>query len=473
MIESVRSEWHRRTAAVLLRDNPEWSEQRPEVIAWHFEGAREPANAADYRRRSADRALVHVAYLEAIRHAEQGLELLEQVAPSRERTELSLRLTESLGSARFSTSGYSVPDVRNAFERALALCGELGGEIPIRVLWGLWMFQSTTGQDNGASEVIGHLRRRAKALGDPVSLLAAHTAIGALAYYHGDFERALAESRSALDYYSTVEFQAFVRDYGYDIGIYAFAHLTAALLALGYWAESSRVCKHMLAVAERWENSYIMAMARSHAMNMVRAFGDVDATSELVDQQIAQAQEQKLDLWIGPAICVRGWVIARRGDPVEGIAEMKRGLEHSERTGFLVCRGFFLGHLAEAQLAQGDVDAAIASLDRALELCKSSLDRFYEAVLLQLKGECLNAHGDTAGAEAHFRRSLELGRKQRSKSYERLAAQSLARLLDERGEKEASAELLRPIVAWFRAGHQVPGLFDAEVFRESPRPSLQ
>jgi tetratricopeptide (TPR) repeat protein len=467
MPKSTRSGWHRRTAAVLMREHPELGELRPEWIAWHYESAGEPSSAAAHRKRAADRALARGAYPEAIRHAEQGLELLARVAPSRERAEQELWILESLASAQFSTQGYNAPGVRGTLERALALCRELGDEIPLRVLWGLWAAQVTASDYRGATDLIPYFQRRAQKHGDPVSLLVLHAAIGAYAYYRGDFEQALVENLEALDLYPSPEFQAFVHDYGYDVGIYAFAYLSFALSALGYLVQAGQVCRHMLATAERSKNPYSLAIARGNAMTMLRELGDVAAATELVERQIADAEEQRLDVWIGPATCVRGLLLTQRGELEAGIAEMRRGLERSEQVGFRAALGYMLSRLAEAQLVHGDTEAALVSLDRGLAECESGLDRSFQTELLRLKGACLKSRGDLAAAEVHFRRALELARERNSKASEIGAAQGLAALLEEHGAKQEAAELLGPVIAWFGAGHQVPAVNEAKVFRES------
>jgi tetratricopeptide (TPR) repeat protein len=161
-------------------------------------------------------------------------------------------------------------------------------------------------------------------------------------------------------------------------------------------------------------------------------------------------------------------VLARRGDLEGGIVEIQRGLQRCDETGYVASRSYLLGGLAEAQLLAGQVEAGLETIGRALELSETSLDRFHLCELLRLEGELLLLRKDTEGAELRFRRALERARERNARSYELNAARSYARLLEARGESETARALLRPVLDWFRAGFEAPGLGDAKALQEDP-----
>ena len=452
MLRSERQRCHGKIARVLQDRFPEVEARQPEVLAHHFEGAGEFDAAADLRKSAGDRATARGAYLEAIRHFERGLDLLTTQKQSRDRTERELGLTESLGTALFSTRGYGAPEVEEAFTRARQLCDALGGDIPFRVLWGLWAVHIVRGGKQETAAVLKHLRRRAETRRDPVSLLSAHAAAGYHAYYRGDFSEAFAESSEALAWYPSQEFQAFVRDYGYDIGMYAFATVMASLSSLGYAEQALEVGRKMLSIAEEAGNPYSLAIARGHLMNFLRELGDLEATLELADHQIAEVTEQRIYYWLGVANCARGWVWARRGDLEHGIAEIQLGLDRHRGTGVRTLLPYLLGGLAEAQLWAGNAEAGLAAVDEGLSLCATLFDRFNEGELVRLRGELLQLRGDGDEPEAHFRRALGLARRCAGKAYELRAASSLAKLLGDRGERQQAQEILRGVYDWFKEG---------------------
>jgi TOMM system kinase/cyclase fusion protein len=467
MLRSERRRCHARIARVLQERFPEVEALQPEVLAYQFEGAGEFDAAADLRKRAGDRATARGAYLEGIRHFERGLALLEGQEPSRDRIQRELGLTESLGTALFSTRGYGAPEVDETFSRARQLCDALGGDIPFRVLWGLWAVQIVRGDKQETAAILEHLRRRSETRRDPVSLLSAHAAAGYRAYYQGDFSEAFAESIQALAWYPSPEFQAFVHDYGYDIGMYAFATVMVSLSSLGYAEQALEVGRKMLSIADEAGNPYSLAIARGQLMNLLREVGDLESSLEMAEQQIAEVTEQRIHYWLGMARCARGWVWARRGDLEQGIAEIRQGLEFCRGIGVRTVLPYLLGGLAEAQLWAGNAEAGIAAVDEGLGLCTTLLDRFNEGELVRLKGELLRLRGDDAESEAHFRRALELARRCKGKAYELRAATSLARLLDDRGDRQQAKELLGGVYDWFSEGADASTLRTAREILEA------
>jgi tetratricopeptide (TPR) repeat protein len=467
MLRSERRRCHGQIARVLQERFPEVEAHQPEVLAHHFEGAGEFYAAVDLRKSAGDRATARGAYLEAIRHFERGLELLKTQKQSRDCTQRELGLTESLGSVLQSTRGYGVPEVEETFARARQLCDALGGDIPFRVLWGLWAVQLVRGDKRETAAVLKHLRRRAETRRDPVSLLSAHTAAGYHAYYRGDFSEAFSESSEALAWYPSPEFQAFVRDYGYDIGIYAFATVMVSLSSLGYAEQALEVGRRMMSIAEEGGNPYSVAIARGHLMNFLRELGDLETTLEMVDQQIAEVKEQGISYWLGPAICARGWLWARRGDLEQGIAEIQQGLDFSRGIGLRTGLPYLLGGLAEAQLWAENAEAGLAAVDEGLGLCGTLFDRFDESELVRLKGELLRLRGEDDESEAHFRRALDLARRREGEAHELRAASSLAKLLGDRGERQEAKELLGGVYDWFKEGADASTLRTARELLDS------
>src|SRR5262249_60675626 len=82
-----------------------------------------------------------------IAHLTKGLEVLNTLPETLERTQHELDFQITLGPAVMVTRGYGDPEVRRIYDRARELCEQVG-ETPQRfpMLWGLWLFYSMRGE---------------------------------------------------------------------------------------------------------------------------------------------------------------------------------------------------------------------------------------------------------------------------------------------------------------------------------------
>src|SRR6516165_8464540 len=102
---------------------------------------------------------------------------------------------------------------------------------------------------------------------------------------------------------------------------------------------------------------------------------------------------------------------------------------------------------ADAQLAIGKPEAALASVIAGLKAVEKTGGAPLEAELHRLKGEALLAGAGTLSeAEAAIQQAIDAARRQNAKSWELRAATSLARLRRQQGRREEAAALLAPVL---------------------------
>ena len=114
---------------------------------------------------------------------------------------------------------------------------------------------------------------------------------------------------------------------------------------------------------------------------------------------------------------------------------------------------------ADAQLAIGKPEAALASVAAGLKVVEKTGGAPLEAELHRLKGEALLAGAGTVSeAETAIEKGIDVARRQNAKSWELRAATSLARLRRQQGRQQEAAALLAPIYAWFTEGFDTADL---------------
>jgi predicted ATPase len=104
------------------------------------------------------------------------------------------------------------------------------------------------------------------------------------------------------------------------------------------------------------------------------------------------------------------------------------------------------------------------ALAEALALIEQTGERWSEAELYRLKGECLllGSQAQQGEAAACFQQALDIARRQQAKSWELRAAISLARLWQQQGKRAEAYALLAPIYGWFTEGFDTADLQEAK-----------
>src|ERR1700756_2472776 len=122
LLRERRRQLHTRIAQALEGEFPEVAEARPELVAPHYAAAGLAAPAIDYYRRAADRAMAASANAEAIAHLTKGLELIDSLPESPERTSREIDFRLALGAPLIAVRGWTSVEAAAAYTRARELC---------------------------------------------------------------------------------------------------------------------------------------------------------------------------------------------------------------------------------------------------------------------------------------------------------------------------------------------------------------
>jgi predicted ATPase len=164
-----RQQVHEQVAQVLEERFPETVATQPELVAHHYTEAGVREQAIAYWQRAGQRALQRSANLEAIAHLTKGLEMLNTLPDSLERTRQELDMQTTLGPALIATQGLAAAAVEQTYARARELCERVGPTPQLfRVLTGLAMFYLMRGELQTARALAEQILRLAESGHDPV-----------------------------------------------------------------------------------------------------------------------------------------------------------------------------------------------------------------------------------------------------------------------------------------------------------------
>jgi len=466
LLRSTRQLYHRRIADVLTERFPQIGELTPELLAHHYTQASVPAEALPYWQRAGENAVRRSAHREATAHFQRGLGLIPELPDTVERDRRELALLMGLGPVLYGSRGFAAPEVERCYARARELCDRLGDASEVfAALWGQWGILYVQGKVDHALDVGEQLLDRARTSRDNALLLEARHALWPTHMYRGELAAAIEDLDEGLALYDSDRHHSLAFSFGgHDARVCGLAFKTTALWALGHPRQALDCGRQALDVARELGHPHTQANAQGLVSLGFRLLGDLESARAEAEAGVAVSAEYGFPMWVALAALVRGSTVAAAGELDRGLEEMRRSLAAWQATGSGFALPMFLALIAEAELARGDVGAALQTLDAALHRVALHGERLYEAELHRLRGEVLlaGAARDTTEAEACFLRSLDISRVQRAKALELRAAASLARLW-QRGDRAADARrVLADAAAWFTEGVETSDLRAAQ-----------
>ncbi len=408
------------------------------------------------------------AHGEAVALARRGINLLSALPESPQRAALELELQTTLGLQLQVTEGYAAPSAEHAYRRGRELHGIAAGDPPLfPVLWGLWLCHKVRSELPAAARLAHELAESARNQKNVDLVLQSHQAIGMTSFCLGDPAAALAHVEQATTIYDPKRHRAAAFQFGQDPGVMCKAFGAAALWLLGF--PKAAVRQSAQAITMSLDSSpNTQALAYYFAAMVHQLCRDPAATRRHAETSASISREHGFSFWLAGSGMMCGWALAAESSPQEGIAAMRQALVDWQSTGSVTYRTYFLGILAEALLAAGDVEECRALIDEAICLSRQTDEGLYEADLYRLRGEALAAEmlaldqGDFAEVVERLNRAFEIARRQRAMSLQLRAATSLARLTARfGGDVEAARGTLRDTLSWFTEGHGTADLHAA------------
>ena len=175
--------------------------------------------------------------------------------------------------------------------------------------------------------------------------------------------------------------------YGQDIGVMAFsAH---ALLALGEFGLARQRVEDLAKRTAQSSHAATVIYGLWNAAQFEFVGRNSDHASPLVQAVSNIAHEHQMGLWVTVTCAVDGWVKWRSGDREAGLLGMRRGKALQREQGVDAFAPVAETTLAEIESEAGEVEAALATIDEALEASNRSGQRWFDAETHRIRGEIL------------------------------------------------------------------------------------
>jgi tetratricopeptide (TPR) repeat protein len=493
-----RGRWHAAVASSLehqVGDDPAERKRLGARLAWHYESAGLPLQAAGALLDAGRQAVRLSAFRDALNLFDHGLALLGQPMPAEEaakRTELERMLQIARFVPERSLSGSGATHLEGVLARVLstrAIGGEACDEQDRTKLVTLEAEADHFIARGQFEEVLGVAQRMldlATECGDEDFVAMSH-------FWFGFIYHMMARPQEAENCFQWVfsrhvpgrwaELRALV---GFDIMPHALTIAGINSAILGYPEAALRRSAEAMTSALELGDMYGLAFASAiGSMTLFLLRNNSPALQERSELSCRHCEQHGFSWWQRYAEVFLGWMKLNHGDLGEGIERMQNAIAAWKATGMVVgtdSLGVVLagGYLEAARLLEEEPPSpanagrpklladALTQIDAQLAP-NTSCGQIYEAELHRMRGELLLAcHGlvEAGEAVACFRRAMDLGREQGALTWELRGAMSLVRLRLRQGESYA-AELaeacgrLRALYRRFTEGFAFPDLQDA------------
>jgi predicted ATPase len=474
LLKGSRLQFHQRIAEVLEQRFPETIETQPELLAHHYTAAGRFEPAVAYWHRAGQRAVEHSANLEAIAHLTKGLELVDELPDTRERSKKELGMRLTLATALLSTKGWAAPEVEQTYLRGRELCRQIG-EISqlFTVTWGLWLVYQQRGQLKQAQDLADEALALAKQQSDSGLLLQAHHAAWTNLFRIPDLPACREHLDQGLALYRKSEHGSHAFVYGgHDPGVCCLNHAALTLWFLGYVDQAQNMAQKAMVLAEALSHPFSLVLALSFSGFLRQFRREARLAQECAEATLVLCAERGIGPQFAAATkALRGWAVAHQGQIDEGIMDIQEGLQSLRATGTEQRKSYLLALLAEAYGKAEQSDRGLIELAEALESVEQSGERTWESELHRLKGELLLSRStdNQEQAETCFNQAIAVAQRQSAKSLELRAAMSFARLLQAQGKSKEARELVQPIYGWFTEGFDTADLKDAKALIDQLR----
>ena len=374
-------------------------------LAVLWETARNPAKASVYFAVGAMRAGGKFAYTESAELASRGLSQIALLPDGDDRISLEIGLRVSLGFTHVVTRGFHAPETFEQMHRAHEL-SKASGKTPqlIPVLWGMVVYHIASGQFIRAYEYAEQMIEISDALGDVMLQSTAASALAGAAFFRGRLQQSR-ESQARAEGLTTPAMREGIRAIvGSDPLLLSRCQAGRSYWMAGDLVGARAIFDRMLTDVRASKDPRERAHGALHVAEFALAAERPDEALRVAAEALQVCEEYGVAserLWTAAYL---GRAQIALGDLDAGIATLEATVGALTMFRCLASLSEYHGFLAEGYLEAGRVADARASVDEGLSNAGSTGETVWIPELHRIRAHVMRAEGappDAVIAELH------------------------------------------------------------------------
>ncbi|MBV8503296.1 MAG: AAA family ATPase [Paucibacter sp.] len=402
-----RLQWHRGWADMLSKTHAANLPDIAAELALHFERGEAPLEAAAQLAVVSARAMTFGAPRDALHAARHGLALAAgRLEPARE---LELRVGEAVALTRMVV--ITAPEVRAAFERALAL-GPLDGPAWQSALHGAWWAAYSRGDLGAARSFAAQMQALAESRDDAALRQAGLIASGMIQMLSGEFVSARRNLGRALELSAKVAAEQPPTCFVLDPVVEA----TEGLALVCWIGGEPRLARQLaaqavaLAAANRHPLSEVTAL---YAASILHALaGEFGTVHSLTERLYSITDEHELPARRGGFAWLHGQALVAFERADAGLGEMRDAALAAQELGMRTGLCGFHYHYAVACRQAGRDTEAAESVEAGLTLSAELGDTMLLSALLLMRAQAALQEGERVLASSTLEQAITTARRQ-------------------------------------------------------------
>jgi predicted ATPase len=383
------------------------------------------------------------------------------------------QLHVAYGNALVAARGFGAPETAEAFERARQSAFS-AQDTPERLAadYGLWAGSFVRGELSAMRAQAAACLADVAAQPDSPEAGVAHRAAGLTYWFAGEYVEARDHFERALALFQPGRDDEMAFRFGPDPGVSAMAYLAFAPWSLGEVDRAVSFVERMRARLGDLTNANTLALGTMFAAMLAVTRDDRSRARTSVSELTRIVREHDLPMFRAFGVFLEGWATADAGAAVEGLKNMRRGVESLREQSVLLFDGLLKITVSEGEARAGDLERAVATLDEALTTAERAGFRTFEAELHRVRGEILLKRGPStpAPAEDAFLTAIAVSKQQGTRSFGLRGALSLAKLYQSSGRPVDAHAVLAPALEGFSPTPEFPEIAEAQEIMANMEP---
>ena len=297
----------------------------------------------------------------------------------------------------------------------------------------------------------------------------AHRLSGTTHWFAGEFVEAREHHLQALAKFDPMQDRDLAVRFNQDIGATVMAHLAFVFWPLGEVDRARHIFDEMTKRSAQISHVNTVAMEKLYGDIFELTCRNFDRVPPFATALARVARDYDIGNWKEHSAFLAGWTEWYAGGGAAGVTKMRRGVLLLAENGIVMFDGLLKIALAEAEGAEGEIAAALATVNHALAESRRTGHRCFDAELHRTRGEVLLKQNpaDPAPAEATFLAAIAVAQQQKARSFELRAALSLAKLYQSTGRPVDAHDVLGPALERFSQTPEFPQIAEAKALFEA------